>query len=140
MIDPSTNENLDVPFLDLIGVEIIKIADGQSELFLNIEKKHTNSWHVAHGGVLLTMVDAAMAIAARSADPEDKSVVTVELKHTFMQAATESIRVIGKVLHRSSTMAFCEASIYDAQAKLCGHATGSFKYFKKLPMRQKTLA
>ena len=57
---------LDVPFLNLLGVELHKMEGGTSEIQLNIEEKHTNSWSVAHGGVLLALVDAAMAIAARA--------------------------------------------------------------------------
>jgi uncharacterized protein (TIGR00369 family) len=131
------NHELGVPFLDLIGVQLVKMSDGESELHLSIEHKHTNSWEVAHGGVLLSLVDAGMAIAARSADPDDRSVVTIELKHTFMQAAVGGVKVRGRVIHKSTTMAFCEATIYDLDEKICGHATGSFKYFKKLPMRQR---
>ncbi len=126
---------LDVPFLRLLGIQIVKMSDGIGEIELVIEEKHTNSWSVAHGGVLLTLVDAAMAIAARSADANDRSVVTIELKNSFMQAAQGQVKVIGKVVHQSTTMAFCEARVFDENDKLCCLATGTFKYFKNLPMR-----
>jgi uncharacterized protein (TIGR00369 family) len=128
---------LDVPFLNLLGVQLLKMENGTSEISLDVEDKHTNSWSVAHGGVLLALVDAAMAIAARSADPDNRSVVTIELKNSFMQAATGSLRVIGKTQHQSTTMAFCEASVLDENNKLCCMATGTFKYFKNLPMRNR---
>lgn len=126
---------LDVPFLNLLGVQLLKMEDGLGEISLAIEEKHTNSWSVAHGGVLLALVDAAMAIAARSADPDDRSVVTIELKNSFMQAANGQVHVVGKVVHQSTTMAFCEARVFDEDAKLCCLATGTFKYFKNLPTR-----
>ena len=31
-------------------------------------------------------------------------------------------------MHRTGTMAFTEATIYDEQGKACAHATGTFKY------------
>jgi len=127
--------SLDVPFLNLLGVKLLKMQDGIGEISLTIEEKHTNSWSVAHGGVLLALVDAAMAVAARSADPDDRSVVTIELKNSFMQAANGQIHVIGKVVHQSTTMAFCEARVFDVGEKLCCLATGTFKYFKNLPTR-----
>jgi hypothetical protein len=34
-------------------------------------------------------------------------------------------------------MAFCEARVFDEDEKLCGLATGTFKYFKNLPMRDR---
>ena len=126
---------LDVPFQRLLRVQFVKMSDGIGEIELVIQEKHTNSWSVAHGGVLLTLVDAAMAIAARSADPNDRSVVTIELKNSFMQAAQGPVKVIGKVVHQSTTMAFCEARVFGENDKLCCLATGTFKYFKNLPMR-----
>ena len=90
---------LDVPFLNLLGVQLLKMEDGKGEISLAIEEKHTNSWSVAHGGVLLALVDAAMAIAARSADPDDRNVVTIELKNSFMQAANGQVLVVDGGLH-----------------------------------------
>lgn len=60
---------------------------GKGEILLALKPEHTNTWEVAHGGVLLTLMDVAMAVAARSGDPGDRSVVTIELKNNFMQAA-----------------------------------------------------
>ena len=34
---------------------------------------------------------------------------------------------------RSTTMAFCEGAVYDADDHLCAHATGTFKYLRALP-------
>ena len=31
-------------------------------------------------------------------------------------------------------MAFTEGMVYDAQGKLCCHATGTFKYVRRLPV------
>ena len=135
MNNPNQALPLDVPFLNLLGVKLLKMHDGLGEISLAIEQKHTNSWSVAHGGVLLALVDAAMAIAARSADPDDRSVVTIELKNSFMQAANGQVHVVGKVVHQSTTMAFCEARVFDEDEKLCCLATGTFKYFKNLPTR-----
>ncbi len=137
MTQAANNLPFNVPFLNLLGVQLLKMSDGISELRLKIEEKHTNSWSVAHGGVILALVDAGMAIAARSADPDDRNVVTIELKNSFMQAVKGEAKVIGKVVHQSTTMAFCEARVFDEDEKLCGLATGTFKYFKNLPMRDR---
>ena len=32
-----------------------------------------------------------------------------------------------------ATLAFTEATIYDAEGKPCSHSTGTFKYVKRLP-------
>jgi|Laugresubdmm15sn_1035100.scaffolds.fasta_scaffold63889_2 uncharacterized protein (TIGR00369 family) len=133
-VDPIKNQvylDLDVPFLNLLGVKLHRMSDGEGEISLAVEEKHLNTWGSVHGGVLLSLADAAMAIAARAADPNDRSVVTIELKNTFMRATEGSIRVIGKSIHTTATMAFCEAKLIDQHGQLCSMATGTFKYFKR---------
>jgi len=39
----------------------------------------------------------------------------------------------GRRLHRTASMAFCDASIVDAEQQLVAHATGTFKFLKGLP-------
>ena len=34
-------------------------------------------------------------------------------------------------MHRSTSLAFTEATIYDAQGQACAHATGTFKYVRR---------
>lgn len=128
-------DELDVPFLKLLGVKCLRAGMGEGEVGLELKPEHTNTWDVAHGGVLLTLVDVSMAIAARAADPYDRSVVTIELKNNFLQAASGSIRVHAKAIHHTATLAFCEAKLYDANNRVCAMATGTFKYLKKLPAR-----
>jgi uncharacterized protein (TIGR00369 family) len=54
-----------IPFVELIGCELQFYDDGQSEITLDVrEDAHTNSFGVAHGGVLMTLLDVAMAHAA----------------------------------------------------------------------------
>jgi len=50
-----------------------------------------------------------------------------------MRPAEGRLRAQARLLHRSTTMAFCEASVLDDVGHLCAHATGTFKYLRKLP-------
>jgi uncharacterized protein (TIGR00369 family) len=125
-------EELNVPFLKLLGVRCISAEMGKGEILLALKPEHTNTWDVAHGGVLLTLMDVAMAVAARSGDPDDRSVVTIEMKNNFMQAANGILRVKADTVRRTVTMAFCEAKLYNDQGEICCMATGTFKYLKRL--------
>jgi uncharacterized protein (TIGR00369 family) len=80
----------------------------------------------------MTLMDVAMATAARSVQPE-MGVVTIEMKTSFMQAARGKLTAKGRLIHRTATLAFTEATIYDADGKPCSHATGTFKYVRRLP-------
>ncbi len=125
-------EELNVPFLKLLGVRLITAEMGKGEILLALKPEHTNTWDVAHGGVLLTLMDVAMAVAARSGDPSDRSVVTVEMKNNFMQAANGILRVKADTVRRTATMAFCEAKLYNDQGEICCMATGTFQFLKRL--------
>jgi uncharacterized protein (TIGR00369 family) len=128
-------EELNVPFLKLLGVRLLSAEMGKGEILLALKPEHTNTWAVAHGGVLLTLMDVAMAVAARSADPGDRSVVTIELKNNFMQAANGVLRVKADTVRTTATMAFCEAKLYNDQGEVCCMATGTFQYLKRLATR-----
>lgn len=125
-------EELNVPFLKLLEVRLITAEMGKGEILLALKPEHTNTWDVAHGGVLLTLMDVAMAVAARSGDPGDRSVVTVEMKNNFMQAANGILRVKADTVRRTATMAFCEAKLYNDQGEICCMATGTFQFLKRL--------
>jgi acyl-coenzyme A thioesterase PaaI-like protein len=63
--------------------------------------------------------------------------VTIEMKTSFMQAAKGLQRARGRLLHRTATMAFTEGHVFDVEGRLCAHATGTFKYVKRLPVGAK---
>lgn len=126
-----------IPFVEELGLELHGFGDGKAELRLDLDEAHLNSWQVAHGGVLMTMLDVAMAHAARSLHEHDPSqgrgVATIEMKTTFMRPAQGQLRALGKLLHKTTTMAFCEASLFDDSGELCAHGTGTFKFLRGLP-------
>ncbi|MBP6764249.1 MAG: hypothetical protein KA141_04600, partial [Rubrivivax sp.] len=42
-------------------------------------------------------------------------------------------RAAGTLLHKTTTMAFTEGSVFNEAGQLCAHATGTFKYLRALP-------
>ncbi|EFI63153.1 hypothetical protein CTS44_03551 [Comamonas thiooxydans] len=115
-----------------LGFTLHKMENGESELHFTPRPEHLNSFGITHGGASMTLMDVTMAVAARSVD-FDLGVVTIEMKTSFMQAANGPLVGKGVLLHRTGTMAFTEGRIYDAQGRLCVHATGTFKYMKRRP-------
>ena len=121
-----------IPFVSHLGFELQLFEDGRSQIDFAPRPEHLNSFSVTHGGALMTLMDVTMAAAARSVNQE-LGVVTIEMKTTFMQAARGKLSGKGRLMHRTGTMAFTEATIYDADGRPCAHATGTFKYVKRLP-------
>jgi uncharacterized protein (TIGR00369 family) len=121
-----------IPFVEHLGFELVRFEDGQSQIDFNPRPEHLNSFYVTHGGAIMTLMDVTMAAAARSVQPE-MGVVTIEMKTSFMQPAKGALRGVGKLLHRTSKMAFTEGQLLDAEGRLCAQATGTFKYVKRPP-------
>lgn len=121
-----------IPFVKDVGIEISEMQPGSSRLELNVQPRHLNGWRAVHGGVTMTVLDVAMAIAARSLEPDVEGVVTVEMKCSFMQAGPPAGRLLasGTCVHRSTTMAFCESEVRDDANRLLARAMGTFKYLR----------
>jgi uncharacterized protein (TIGR00369 family) len=115
-----------IPFVDHLGFEMVFFEDGQSELRYTPEEVHLNSFNVTHGGAVMTLLDVTMATAARSVD-KGMGAVTIEMKTSFMQPAKGPLTGKGRLIHRSRHMAFTEGTVFDAEGKVCAHATGTFK-------------
>lgn len=132
-----------IPFVEHLGFELHRMADGEAELQLDLRPAHLNSFSVAHGGIAMTLLDVAMAHAARAGHGPDPfaapGVVTVEMKTSFMRPGEGRLRAVGRLLHRSATLAFCEASVQTMDGRLCAHATGTFKYLRALPGRERAI-
>jgi uncharacterized protein (TIGR00369 family) len=129
---------VDIPFVQLLGFELMLFEDGHSQINYDPKPEHLNSFNVVHGGASMTLLDVAMAVAARSV-AQEMGVVTIEMKTSFMQAARGPLLAKGRLIHRTATMAFTEASIFDVDGKICSHATGTFKYVKRLATGAKTI-
>jgi uncharacterized protein (TIGR00369 family) len=126
-----------IPFVEMLGLELHGFGGGKAELRVDLDEAHLNSWEVAHGGVLMTMLDVAMAHAARSLRSHEPGngpgVATIEMKTTFMRPGEGALRALGSTLHHTATLAFCEGSVYNESGEICAHATATFKYLRKLP-------
>jgi uncharacterized protein (TIGR00369 family) len=126
-----------IPFVELLGFELLRFERGEAEIAVQLRDELTNSWGVAHGGVTMTLLDVVMAHAARSprtgVEPDPRGVVTVEMKTSFMRPGVGALVAHGKLLHRTASLAFCEGRLVDAHGELVAQATGTFKYLRALP-------
>jgi len=120
-----------IPFVAHLGFELTLFEGGRSEMVYDPRPEHLNSFAVTHGGALMTLLDVAMAVAARSVQ-QDMGAVTIEMKTSFMQPARGPLTARGHLMHRTATMAFTEGTVFDAQGKACAHATGTFKFVRRL--------
>lgn len=126
-----------IPFVETLGFELLRFDGGCAEIAVEATEALLNSWGVAHGGMLMTLLDVAMAHAARSpaqpgGDPQP-GVVTIEMKTSFLRPGQGRLVGHGQLLHRTATMAFTEGRILNAAGELVATSSGTFKYLGGLP-------
>jgi len=125
-----------IPFAELLGFKLVSVGDGLAQIDVALRDELCNSWQMAHGGVTMTLLDVVMAHAARSPEMHlsdgGRGVVTVEMKTSFMRPAAGRLRGMGKLLTSTSSLAFCEGSVFGENDVLLAHATGTFKFLRSL--------
>jgi uncharacterized protein (TIGR00369 family) len=113
-------------FAGRIGVHSETAEDGHARLELQAGDEHLNPAGTVHGGVLATLVDAAMALAVRSTIGEAEVPATSQLTIAFLNAGrpgglvtTATVRKQGKAL------LVCEADVEQGESPLV-HAVATF--------------
>lgn len=116
-----------IPFASLIGIRLRTREPGHVVLELDLREDLMNSAGTAHGGVLMTLLDVAMSIAARSARPETTFAITMEMKTSFIAPCSGLLVAEARCVHAARSVAFSEGEVReDASAKLVARASGTF--------------
>jgi uncharacterized protein (TIGR00369 family) len=123
----STAFDIDIPFIEHLGVKLLEKGDGRVVVRLEPRPEHLNSWNGVHGGVLMTLLDAALSSAARSLDPACVGATTVEMKANFLSAATGPVVAEAFAERAGRSLIFAEGEATDSAAKPLVKATGTFK-------------
>jgi len=120
-----------IPFLDHLGVELVSFGQGRAELAVLVRPELCNSMQVAHGGVVMTVLDAALAIAGRAAHTDDYdapvNTITIEMKTSFIRPGAGRLQVRAECVHKATRLMFCEGEARDEQDRLVARASGTFK-------------
>lgn len=123
---------LSIPFLRLLGVQAEHAGGGSSRISLDPRPELMNSFGVSHGGVIMTMLDVAMAIASRGMRGHPGGVMTVEMSVRFLRSARGRIVAEGKVLRGGRSLFFCEGTAFDENGEMVAKSLGTFKLRKEM--------
>ena len=118
---------LKVPFLTHLGVKAELGEGGRSRISLELRPELLNSFEVSHGGVVMTMLDVAMAMAARTSHAHVGGIMTVDMSVSFIRAAKGRIVAHGKLLRGGNSLHFCEGEAFDESGELVAKSLGTFK-------------
>ena len=121
---------LPVPFLELLGIKPIHVADGKAKLTIELQPQLRNLYDGFHGGVLMSVLDVAMASAAVSNVDFRNTVITLNLSVNFLSPASGQLTATAEVTGGGKSTVFCEGHIADGAGKMVASAVGSFKYLQ----------
>jgi uncharacterized protein (TIGR00369 family) len=122
-----------VPFIRHLGAVRESAADGQARITLELRPELLNNHHGGHGGVVMTLLDCAMAHAALSKVDYARELVTISMQVNFMRPATGRLLAVGRVTGGGRSVCFCEAHILDTEGAPTAHALGTFRYRQLAP-------
>jgi uncharacterized protein (TIGR00369 family) len=101
------------PFMVDLGVEPVHVAAGQIHTLLQLAPRHLQHTGQVHAGVMVSMADHAMGIAAQTLAAEGCMVITAELSTRLLRAAGgERLVCEARVVKPGRSISFTEADVY----------------------------
>jgi uncharacterized protein (TIGR00369 family) len=121
-----------IPFLGLLGVKAEQAEGGAVRISVEPRPELLNSFDVFHGGVIMTLLDVAMAVAARFSRNHAGGVMTVDMSVSFLRSASGRLVAEGRVLRGGQSLYFCEGEVLDESGELVAKALGTFKLRREM--------
>jgi acyl-CoA thioesterase len=121
-------------FGKLIGMNFNVLSAGEIEYFLTIDSKHLATPLAAHGGVVASLIDAALGVAGLSAACENEKVVsTLEMGTHFLLPALLGDSLIAKanVISKGNRILVIEAKVLNHKNQLIATGNGTFNAYPK---------
>lgn len=121
---------LTIPFMQLLGVVPEAVGPGTARTTLKIRPDLVNSRGHVHGGVLMSVLDFTLSVAARSSNPLHIGVATIDMAAHFLDSATTDLVCEARLLREGNSLAFSEGEVRDASSKLIATASATFKLIR----------
>ena len=113
-------------FASDLGVRAETAEDGRARLEFEAERRHLNPAGTVHGGVLATLVDTAMGLAARSRTADGEVSATTQLTIAYLTPAQEGPMIVtAEVRKQGDHLLVCDADV-EQNAKTIAHAVATF--------------
>ena len=101
-------------FIHHMGLVLDEVDTGEARMSITIESHHLQQNGFMHGGVTATLLDVVTGIAAYTAVPKEKNVVTADLKVSYLNPSTsKKVFAIGRIKKAGTFLIFCEGEVYD---------------------------
>lgn len=125
---PKSGRDRHVPFIDHLRITRDSAEAGVARVSVELRPELLNNHAGGHGGVVMTLLDCAMAHAALSKVDYEREVVTVDMSVAFLKPATGHLVAVGTAIGGGKSICFCEARITNADGEVAAQAMGTFRY------------
>jgi uncharacterized protein (TIGR00369 family) len=99
-------------FVRSLGIELVSFGSGWCQTRITALPTHLQQHGFIHAGVIMTMADHTCGGAAASTVPEDKDVITIENKTSFLRPASgPELTCRAQVLRAGKNLIFVEAEV-----------------------------
>nr|WP_283771341.1 PaaI family thioesterase [Acidovorax sp. CCYZU-2555] len=112
----------------MLGMRRESVGDGVAVVALDLHAELLNNHGAGHGGVVMTLLDSAMANAALSRIDFAREVVTIDMHIGFMRPSSGRLRATGRATGGGRSVCFCEAELVDDSGEVVAKAMGTFRY------------
>ena len=111
-------------------LDIIDIGpqdNGDYALKIDLQQIHLSRAGLVHGGMVFTMLDAALGRAVIHQLQQGYSSPTIEMKiNYFRPASAGELFARGRVINQSKQLCYAEGEVINSENKLIARATGTF--------------
>lgn len=117
---------------NLLGMTFEVIKEGEVKYTMDVTQEHLATPKAAHGGMLLSLLDATVGVGALSAVCEENKVVsTVEIKVNFFTPILigDHLTSISTMLKKGKRLIFMEATVRNQRAELVAKASATLNAY-----------
>jgi uncharacterized protein (TIGR00369 family) len=119
--------HLKVPFARHLGLVVDELEPGVARMSCHLQPHMKNSFGTSHGGVVMTMLDVCMCMAARTLHPGSAGIMTVTMNTSFIGGGTDPMKAEARVLRDGRTTIFVEGEVRNTDGELVAKATGTVR-------------
>lgn len=118
----------------LLGMDFQILEEGRVEYRLKVKSEHLATPLSAHGGLMASLLDAALGVGALSAVCQDSKVVsTVEYKVNFLAPAFagDQLLAVARVIQKGKRLLVAEAELFaeNRTMQMLAKAIGTFNAY-----------
>ena len=116
-----------VPFVQLIGMELVELEIGEAKIKLDMRDELRQPYGLLHGGATASLIDTATAFAILGTLEEDEKASTVDLTIQYLRPHTEgTVTCAAKVTRAGKRLLFVSAEVENEQGKLIATALSTY--------------